>query len=121
MNELVTKTLSHAKRSHHCAVSRRGATKLECNAKGYMGYETSPHNERDDSPLAAGRKAIMDEIHVVVGFSCCLGGQQRSFFCGHDLKGKIHSCVKSLQVVQESQNRVLFNNKNYKLITADYR
>ena len=68
--------------------------RLNSNAKpkGCTGYETSPRNERDDGPLAAGRKAIVDEI--VVSFSRCLGGQQRSLLCGHDLKGKVHGCVK---------------------------
>ena len=69
MNELVTKTLSHAKRSHHRVVSQRGAN---AKIKGCTEYETSPRNERDDGPLAAGGKAIVDEI--VVSFSRCLGG-----------------------------------------------
>ena len=92
INEPDTKTLSRTKTwRHHRVASQRAVISSERRAEDPTGYETGPRDEGNDGPFAAGRKAIVDEI--VASLSGCLGSQQRSLFCGHDLNGEVLDCV----------------------------
>ena len=57
-------------------------------SKGRTGNETRPYDECDDGQLATRREPVIDSI--VVGLCRGFGGQKRSLFRSHGLKGKTH-------------------------------